>query len=79
MKTKTEKKTPVAQDDTGTSYDMNGVVITPEMDGPDVIAEIYNQKPRPAYDDQINVPSQRLNALRASLSAVDWSKCPIGR
>ena len=51
MKTKTEKKTPVAQDDTGTSYDMNGVVITPEMDGPDVIAEIYNQKPRPAYDD----------------------------
>ena len=51
MKTKTPTKTPVAQDDTGTSYDMNGVVITPSMDGPDVIAEIYNQKPRPAYDD----------------------------
>ena len=51
MKTKTEKKSPKSQEDTGTSYNMNGVVITPEMDGPDVIAEIYNQKPRPAYDD----------------------------
>lgn len=51
MKTKTEKKTPVAQDDIGTSYDMHGESITPEMDGPDVIAAIYNQKPRPAYDD----------------------------
>ena len=51
MKTKTEKKIPKSQDDIGTSYDMNGVVITPSMDGPDVIAEIYNQKPKSAYDD----------------------------
>ena len=78
MKTKTPKKTPVSQDDTGTSYDMNGVVITPTMDGPDVIAEIYNQKPRPAYDDQVNVPSQRLDELGASVSAVAVPKCTIG-
>ena len=78
MKTKTEKKTPVAQDDIGTSYDMHGESITPEMDGPDVIAAIYNQKPRPAYDDQVNVPSQRLNELGASVSAVAVPKCTIG-
>ena len=51
MKTKTEKKIPKSQDDIGTSYNMHGRIISPTMDGPDIIAAIYNQPAQKPYDD----------------------------
>ena len=31
-------------------------IITPEMDGPDVVATIYEAKPRPRYDGGVVLP-----------------------